>query len=86
MKKSIFYICSMFVFVLYTLSCGVIQNKVVLAESDIKIDTSAKSCLIMDYNTNTIIYENNSNARLPIASMVKLMTILLRVRKQESFL
>ena len=51
-------------------------HDIVHAENDV-LQINAKASLLMDYNTNTIIYENNSKARLPVASMVKIMTLLL---------
>jgi len=37
----------------------------------------AKSSLAMDINTGMVLYEKNINARLPIASITKLMTIMI---------
>ena len=37
----------------------------------------AKSAYLMDYNTGTVIFEQDSEKHLPIASMVKIMTLLL---------
>lgn len=46
------------------------------AKEDIDgLKISAKSALLLDYNTNTICYEKNSNERLPIASMTKIATL-----------
>lgn len=42
-------------------------------EEDLKI--TAKSALLLDYSTNTVCYEKNSNERLPIASMTKIATL-----------
>ncbi len=42
------------------------------------VDTyKAKSLFLMDYNTNQILFENNSQEKMPVASIVKLMTICL---------
>ena len=41
------------------------------------VDLSSKSALLMDSDTKTILYEKNSHEHLPVASMVKMMTILL---------
>ncbi len=37
----------------------------------------AKSALLMDYNTKTVVYQQNERTHLPIASMCKIMTLLL---------
>ena len=84
MKKVVCSIGCMFVLFLYTISCGTIQNNPILAESNINVETSAKSVVLMDYTSNTIILEKNSKARLPIASMVKLMTMLLTYEAIEN--
>ena len=41
------------------------------------LNLSAKSAFSMEYDTETVIYAQNENARLPIASMCKIMTLLL---------
>ena len=38
---------------------------------------SAKACYLIDYNSGTVISSRNENERLPIASMVKIMLLLL---------
>lgn len=43
--------------------------------SEMKI--SAKSALLMDYHTGKIVFRQNEKIHLPIASMVKIMTLLL---------
>ena len=37
----------------------------------------SRSAYLMDYNSGTLIYANNENEELPIASMNKVMTLLL---------
>jgi len=41
------------------------------------VKVSSKAALLYDKNSETIIYSKNSNERLPIASMTKLMSLLL---------
>ncbi len=41
------------------------------------LQTRGKSAYLMDFNTKTVMYAHNENARLPIASMCKIMTLLL---------
>ena len=46
----------------------------------------SKSCYLMDYNSGTVIFKNNEDLRLPIASMCKIMTLLIcfdSLEKQE---
>ncbi|MFA5759589.1 MAG: D-alanyl-D-alanine carboxypeptidase family protein [Clostridia bacterium] len=47
------------------------------AEEGIGPQIMAKSAYLMDYNTGAVIYEQDSERHLPIASMVKIMTLLL---------
>lgn len=41
------------------------------------ISVSSKSALLLDFNSNTVIYEKNSHSKLPIASMTKIVTLSL---------
>lgn len=47
-------------------------------------DINAKSALLMDYDTGTILYEKNIHEKLPIASITKIMTILLIMEALEA--
>lgn len=78
MKKSI--ICLLLIFLQLVLffpsSNGTQANansKVEINESDLKIN--AKSGLLIDYTTGKILYEKDSDVKLPIASMTKLATL-----------
>lgn len=48
------------------------------------IADSAKSNILIDYNTGTIITENNSDEELPMASMTKMMTLLIIMERIDS--
>lgn len=61
--------------------CGGMQN-FVYADTDFKVD--AKVGFLMDYNSCEILYEQNADAELQIASMVKLMTIFLTLEELEN--
>jgi len=39
------------------------------------IDTKAEQAIVMDFNTNEILFEKNSNIQTPPASMTKIMTV-----------
>ena len=39
------------------------------------IDTKAEQAIVMDFNTNEILFEKNSNVKTPPASMTKIMTV-----------
>ena len=39
------------------------------------IDTKAEQAIVMDFDTNEILFEKNSNSKTPPASMTKIMTV-----------
>lgn len=39
------------------------------------IDTKAEQAIVLDFNTNEILFEKNSNVKVPPASMTKIMTV-----------
>ena len=45
------------------------------------LDIQARSALLMDYDTGTVVYAKNEKVRAPIASMVKIMTLLLTMEE-----
>lgn len=52
-------------------------NIAVDTEPSLPFDVAAKSALLMDYNTGTVLYAKNENEALPPASVTKVMTLLL---------
>ncbi|HEY8444471.1 MAG TPA: D-alanyl-D-alanine carboxypeptidase family protein [Clostridia bacterium] len=46
-------------------------------EENRPFEIKAKAAYLCDYDTQTVLYAYNENARLPIASMVKIMTLIL---------
>ncbi|WP_188622467.1 D-alanyl-D-alanine carboxypeptidase family protein [Caldalkalibacillus thermarum] len=46
-------------------------------ENDVDLAPEAKSAILMDMDTGTVIYEKNADLRLPPASITKIMTMLL---------
>ena len=59
-----------------TVLCGSYKAKT-FAKEDLEFNTKSKSSILLEPNTNTIIFSNNETKRLPIASMCKVMTLLL---------
>lgn len=75
MKKVIcFFICV----------CFMIQSVVVFAEGNTDLGLNAKSAILMEESTGNILYENNPDERLPIASVTKVMTMLLIMEAVDS--
>ncbi len=54
------------------------------AEQEQGLKVNAKSGLLMDYNTGTVVFEQNSKDRMPIASMVKIMTLLITFEELDA--
>lgn len=80
MKKiSIFIIILAFIAVLGCSGAAAYAAPVKTDSVDIpKIgNTSAKSAYMVDYGTGTVLYERDADKRLPIASMVKIMTLVI---------
>ena len=77
-----------FIFMAFVLSCSVLFSYPILnkafaegtkkAENPIDgINCSAKSSILIDADSGTVLYSHNENAAYPIASMCKIMTLLL---------
>lgn len=75
MKKVIcFFICV----------CFMMQSVVVFAEGNTDLGLNAKSAILMEEATGNILYESNPDERLPIASVTKVMTMLLIMEALDS--
>lgn len=59
-------------------------NFVYASEEKYGFDVEAKSAILMDYNTGTVLYEKNADEALPPASVTKIMTLLLIMEAIES--
>ena len=66
MKKFISIWCAFFV----------LFSNTVFAEN-FQMETTAKSVLLMEQSTGKVLFENNADEKLPIASVTKVMTMLL---------
>lgn len=75
MKKVIcFFICV----------CFMMHSVVVFAEGNTDLGLNAKSAILMEKSTGNILYESNPDERLPIASVTKVMTMLLIMEAVDS--
>ena len=78
MKK--FYVFSVFFAIILSICCGFgINSEIVYADTDI----TSKSACLMDFDSKQVLFEKNSHEHLPVASMVKMMTILLTLRNLD---
>lgn len=55
-----------------------------IAAAETELDILSKSGLLMDYASGEVLYEKDAKEHLPVASMVKMMTILLALEEYES--
>ena len=69
MKKIVFILISLFSFI-------IIKNV-----SAVEMDISAKSAILVDFNTGKVLYSKNENEPLAMASMTKVMSMLLIMEK-----
>lgn len=75
MKKVIcFFICV----------CFMMHSVVVFAEGNTDLGLNAKSAILMEEATGNILYESNPDERLSIASVTKVMTMLLIMEAVDS--
>lgn len=82
MKRKIISLAFLFLFVV----CSMMGKSVVMAQpvaSD-GSNLNVKACYLMDYATGETLLENNAEQKLPVASIVKLMTIDLVCREIEA--
>ena len=78
MKKVVISVMLIFLCLVIGFSSSI---KFVYAENE---GYTARALYLIDYNTGEVLYEKNSNAKMPVASIVKLMTILLTIENIEA--
>lgn len=74
MKRLICLCTSVILSVILALFSPITALELISSEN---FDVSAKSAVLMDYNTGTVLYEKNADEPLPPASVTKIMTLLL---------
>lgn len=74
MKK---FIVFMLITLLFVSTAGGITAYAETKETEGGVSEKAASAYLIDYNTGTVLYERNAEAKLPIASMVKIMTLVI---------
>ena len=58
-------------------------NRTVVAEASFTTSANYKSAVLIEKNSKQVLFENASDEKLPIASVTKLMTILITLEKIE---
>lgn len=71
--KRIWIFCMLSI-ILVTTFCGSMQT---FAFAQSQMELASKSGILMDYSSKEVLFEKDADKHLPVASMVKMMTILL---------
>lgn len=84
MKKLLILFLIFFSLVLTTHAEDTTQNESVNSKStNINLAENAKSAIMLEASTGKIIFEKNANEKLPMASMTKMMTLLIIMENIE---
>jgi len=78
LSSIIFILCFVFLFNVVS------QRDVMISKANAEFDISSPSACLVDYASGEILYEKNSHEQKPVASMVKMMTILLTLEDIDS--
>ena len=76
-----FFVFSIISAIILSTCCGIMPNVVYATAAE---DITSKSAILMDYGSKEVLVEKNSHDKVPVASMVKMMTILLTVEEIEA--
>lgn len=81
MKRLFVSICCILCVCIVPIYCIVMQNNI-FAETDFKVD--AKVGFLMDFSSSEVLFEQNADDKLQIASMAKLMTIFITLEEIDN--
>lgn len=76
--------CALVLICAFAFVFACVQNDWQVCDAATDFKSVGKSAYMVDYATGTILYSRNENERLPIASMVKIMTSLLTFESVDS--
>ena len=68
---------------LFAMFAGLFEFKTSDIVTKAEVGIESKSACLMDFKSGEILYEKNPHEKLPVASMVKMMTILLTLENLE---
>src|SRR5690606_32370164 len=81
MKRFLLALCISMSFMLFTAAAAVAEEAD--EKQSLNLAPNAKSAILMERDTGTIIYDKNAHEILPPASMTKLMTMLIIMEEME---
>lgn len=74
MKKLVVGICCGIMCIVYALSCARIES---VAAEEPELSIKGKSAILIDFDSGNVLFEQNADEKVQVASIVKLMTTLL---------
>ena len=77
-------ICALVLICAFAFVFACVQNDEQVCDAATDFKSVGKSAYMVDYATGTVLYSRNENERLPIASIVKIMTSLLTFESVDS--
>ena len=78
-----FYISCVVCILAFAIFCGGMQCSVGIAQASDIVDISSKSAILMEESSGEILFSKEETKHLPVASMVKMMTILIALEELE---
>lgn len=81
MKKKI----SLLTLFLFVLSLFLVSNTQIVGAKDIEISAIARGMVVLEGNTNTVLYSKNKDLRLPMASTTKIATAIVAIENTDDF-
>lgn len=67
-----------------TIFCGSMQSFVNTAYANNDVDITSKSAILMEYDSGETLFAKDETEHLPVASMVKMMTILIALEELDA--
>lgn len=74
MRKLSIAICCCIMCIISTICC---YKPISVKAEDANLTFNAKSAILVDFNTDEVLFEQNADEKVPVASIVKLMTLLI---------
>lgn len=82
--KKITISLSAFVLMIALVVCGTQGAYINSAKASAELEISSKSAILMEYDSGEILFAKNETTHLPVASMVKMMTILIALEELQA--
>ena len=76
-----FFLFSIISVLILSICCGVAPITAFAGSEEI---VSSKSACLLDYATKEVMFEKNAHEKMPVASMVKMMTILIALEEYDA--